>query len=74
MGGNLVVRRASSHGNLLPRQPEFVVPGKRTVLSVEPCAVGSVVMGKYPRTVSHPSVLPLSVVFAVAGRFDGALL
>jgi hypothetical protein len=36
-GGNLVVCWASSHGNLLARQPDFVVPGKRTVLSVEPC-------------------------------------
>jgi hypothetical protein len=33
----LIVRRASLHGNLLSRQPDLVVPGKRTVLSVEPC-------------------------------------
>jgi hypothetical protein len=33
----LVVRRASLHGNLLARQPDLVVLGKRTVLSVEPC-------------------------------------
>jgi hypothetical protein len=33
----MVVRRASLHGNLLARQLDLVVPGKRTVLSVEPC-------------------------------------
>jgi hypothetical protein len=32
-----VVRRASLHGNLLAQQSDLVVPGKRTVLSVEPC-------------------------------------
>jgi hypothetical protein len=33
----LVIRRASLHGNILARQSDLVVPGKRTVLSVEPC-------------------------------------
>jgi hypothetical protein len=33
----LVVRWAGWHEDLLARQPNLVVPGKRTVLSVEPC-------------------------------------
>jgi hypothetical protein len=33
----LGVRRASLHGNTFARQSDSVVPGKRTVLSVEPC-------------------------------------
>jgi hypothetical protein len=33
----LVVRRASWHEYVLALQPDLVVPGKRTVLSVEPC-------------------------------------
>jgi hypothetical protein len=33
----LVVRRASWYEYLLARQPDLVVLGKRTVLSVEPC-------------------------------------
>jgi hypothetical protein len=32
----LVVHQASVHGNLLARQPDLVVPGKRTVVSVSP--------------------------------------
>jgi hypothetical protein len=32
----LIVRRASMHGNLLARKPNLVVPGKWTVLNVEP--------------------------------------
>jgi hypothetical protein len=32
----LIVRRAGLHRNLVARQPNLVVPGKRTVLSVEP--------------------------------------
>jgi hypothetical protein len=32
----LVVRRAGWHEDLLARQPNLVVPGKRTVLNVEP--------------------------------------
>jgi G:T-mismatch repair DNA endonuclease (very short patch repair protein) len=36
-GKILVVCRASWHEYLLALQPDLVVPGKRTVLSVEPC-------------------------------------
>jgi hypothetical protein len=32
----LVVYRASLYGKLVARQPDLVVPGKRTVVSVEP--------------------------------------
>jgi hypothetical protein len=32
----MFVRQASLQGNLLAREPDSVVPGKRTVLSVEP--------------------------------------
>jgi hypothetical protein len=32
----LVVRWASWHGYMLALQPDLIVPGKRTVLSVEP--------------------------------------
>jgi hypothetical protein len=32
----LVVHQASLHGNLLAQQPDLVVLGKQTVLSVEP--------------------------------------
>jgi hypothetical protein len=32
----LVIRRASLHGNLLALQTDLVAPGKRTVLSAEP--------------------------------------
>jgi hypothetical protein len=33
---NYLVQRASWHDNLLARQPDLVVLGKRTVLSVDP--------------------------------------
>jgi hypothetical protein len=32
----MIVRRASLHRNMLARQSDLVVPGKWTVLSVEP--------------------------------------
>jgi hypothetical protein len=36
----LVVCRAGWHEDLLAQQPNLVVPGKRTVLNVEPCVMG----------------------------------
>jgi hypothetical protein len=36
----LVVRRTSWHEYLLALQSDLVVPGKRTILSVEPCRNG----------------------------------
>jgi hypothetical protein len=39
----LVVRQASLHRNRLAQQPDLVVSGKRTVLSVEPCIVISLI-------------------------------
>jgi hypothetical protein len=33
---DLIVHRASVHGNLLARQPDLVVPGKWTIPSVAP--------------------------------------
>jgi hypothetical protein len=35
----MIVHRASLHRNLPARQPDLVVPGKRTVLIVEPCII-----------------------------------
>jgi hypothetical protein len=34
---HLIVRRASLHGDLLDREPDLVVLGKRIVLIVESC-------------------------------------
>jgi hypothetical protein len=55
----LIVRRARLHRNLLARHIDLVVPGKRTVLSVEPCLITNHLQGLSSLSGSNCSEMPL---------------